>query len=240
MGGQCRTDRLRACVLFFFVHNMRMKRPRRKKAPRPPEWVNPAGGQQALQLLAPLLSILYTLIEAGVEASRVYFQERQKPVHNVVFATLVRLRIWEEVEERARAAGLLCRVVYKANVGVRVIYNGTTIAIWKADKDGKLPACGESEQRQLFYSQPLLAEMYGSTALPSKLALLWDQNDGLLNVQLVAPKGYESFWKSGLVHWAEPVPHPAEMITATRELASGAEELDDILKYKKTSDEPRR
>ena len=129
-------------------------------------------------------------------------------------------------------------MVYKANVGVRVIYQGTTIALWKADKDGKLPACGTSGQRRLFYTQPGLSEMYGSNTLPSKLALLWDQNDGVLQIQLVAPKGYVSFWKSGLVHWAEQVPHPAHTIAATTDLASGAEELDDILKHKKTADEP--
>jgi hypothetical protein len=70
------------------------------------------------------------------------------------------------------------------NVGVRVVYNGTTIAIWKADKDGKLPAVGESGRRQI-------------------------------NVH-----------------------HPARAIAATTDLASGAEELDDILKHKKTADEP--
>jgi hypothetical protein len=139
---------------------MRMNRPR-KKSSRPPDWVNPAGGKLALEQLAPLLAIIYALIEDGLEASRVYFQERKKPIHNVVFATLVRLRVWEEVEARALAAGIECRVVYKANVGVRVIYKGTTIAIWKADKDGKLPACGESEQRQLFYSRPMLGGIDG-------------------------------------------------------------------------------
>src|SRR4051812_15793259 len=131
---------------------------KRRKGPRPPEWVNPSGGKEALKQLGPLLSILYTLIESGIETSHVYFQERKKPVHNVVFATLVRLKVWEDVEERARAAGIDCRVVYKANVGVRVIYKGTTIAVWKADKDGKLPACGTSGQRQLFYLQTALPE----------------------------------------------------------------------------------
>jgi len=197
------------------------------------------GGQQALQRLAPLLKILYALIEEGVAESLVYFQNRKQPIHNVVFATLVRLRLWEEIEKRTGAADINCRVVFKANVGIRVIYNGSTIAIWKADKDGKLPPCGESEQRQLFYSQTVLPEMYGSDALPSKLALLWDRNNkGMLTVKLVAPKGYETFWKSGLIHWDVDIPHPAKTIAATTDLSSGAEELDDILKQKKTGNDP--
>lgn len=211
---------------------------KRRKGPRPLEWVNPKGGKDAIRELGPLLAIIYTLIEDGVELARIYFLDRKKPVHNVVFATLVRLRVWEEIEKRAQAAGITCRVVYKANVGVRVIYNGSTIAIWKADKDGKLPPCGESEQRQLFYTQTVLPEVYGGGVLPKKLALLWDKNAGALRVQLVAPKGYVSFWKSGLIHWAEDVPHPARAIAASTDLASGAEELDDILKHKKTADEP--
>lgn len=222
-------------ALSFFAHIMRMKR---TKGPRPPDWVNPKGGKDAIKELGPLLRILYTLIEDGVEGARVYFVERRRPVHNVVFASLVRLRVWEEIEKRALAAGITCRVVYKGNVGVRVIYNGSTIAIWKADKDGKLPPCGESEQRQLFYTQTVLPEVYGDGTIPKKLALLWNKNGGLLRVQLVAPKGYASFWKSGLIHWAEDVPHPAKTIAAATDLASGAEELDDILKHKKTADEP--
>lgn len=197
--------------------------------------------ERVLEQLNPLLTIIYTLIEVGVEDSKAYFQKRKKPVHNVVFASLVRLKIWEEVEEQTRAAGINCRVVLRANVGVRVVYNGTTIAIWKADKDGKLPPCGESEQRQLFYTQTTLPYMNGSDVLPKKLALIWNPDErGVLAVTLVAPKGYVSLWKSGLVHWDIKVPHPAKSIMATTDhLASGAEELDDILKHKKTADEPR-
>jgi len=55
-----------------------------------------------------------------------------EPIHNVVFATLVRLKVWEGVMKRTGAADINCRVVFKANVGVRVIYNNSTIAIWKA------------------------------------------------------------------------------------------------------------
>ena len=197
------------------------------------------GGKQALQRLAPLLKIVYTLIEEGVESSLLYFQQRNQPIHNVVFATLVRLKLWEELEKQTGAADINCVVALKANVGVRLKYQGSTIAIWKADKDGKLPACGESEQRQLFYTQTVLPQVYGSDALPSKLAVLWDRNNGgVLSVKLVAPKGYETFWKAGLVHWDIEVPHPAKTIAATTDLASGAEELDDILKHKKTADEP--
>lgn len=216
---------------------MRMKR---TKGPRPAEWVNPMGAKQAADRLAPVLKIIYTLIEEGVADALVFFEKRHKPIHNVVFATIVRLKVWDEVEARTGAADLQCRVQFKANVGVRVIYNGTTIAIWKADKDGKLPPPGESEQRQLFYSQTVLPEMYGSDALPSKLALLWERGkDGVLTLKLVAPKGYDTFWKSGLIHWEIDVPHPAQTIAAATDLASGAEEMDDLLKHKKTADEPR-
>lgn len=212
---------------------------KRTKGPKPPQWVNPGGAKQTLQQLDPLMTILYDLIEAGVEGSRTYFLERGKPIHPVAFATLVRLKLWEDVEDRALEAGLICRVLLRSNVGIRVFYNGSTIAIWKADRDGKLPPCGDSPQRQLFYSQTTLPEMYGSDALPAKLALLWDLNNaGLLTVKLVAPKGYESFWKSGLIHWEIDVPHPAKRIAATTDLASGAEEMDDILRHKKTADEP--
>ena len=50
---------------------------KRRKGPRPPEWVNPNGGKDAVKQLAPLLSVLYTLIESGIESSRVYFHERK-------------------------------------------------------------------------------------------------------------------------------------------------------------------
>lgn len=214
---------------------MHMKRTR---GPRPPEWVNPTGAQATLQRLSPLLRVVYALLEEGTEGALLFFQQRERPVHNVVFATLVRLKLWEELESRG-AADINCRVDLRANVGVRVSYNGSNIAIWKADRDGKLPACGTSGQRQLFYTQTVLPEMFGSSALPAKLALLWDRNlNGVLTVKLVAPKGYVSFWKSGLIHWEIDVPHPAKTIAATTELASGAEELDDILKHKKTADEP--
>jgi hypothetical protein len=196
------------------------------------------GAEQALDRLGPILAILYTLIEEGVEGSRAWFQARGKPIHNVVFASHVRLRIWEEVEERMRAAGIDCSVLLLANVGVRVRFSGTTIAIWKSDKDGKLPACGKSQRRQLFYSQTTLPHMYGSDALPSKLAILWENDHGVLAVKLVCPKGYTSFWKAGVIHWEVDVPHPAKTLAAsTDHLASGAEELDEILKHKKTADE---
>ncbi len=213
---------------------------KRTKGPRPPEWVNPGGAKQAVQRLEPLLRIVYTLIEEGVADALAYFEARKKPIHNVVFATLVRLKVWDEVVARTGKADIQCRVQFKANVGVRVICNGTTIAIWKADKDGKLPPPGDSEQRQLFYSQTTLPEMYGSDALPSKLALLWERGkNGILTIKLVAPKGYDTFWKSGLIHWEIDVPHPAQAIAAATDLASGAEEMDDILKRRKTADEPR-
>lgn len=91
----------------------------------------------------------------------------------------------------------------------------------------------------MFYTQTRIPEMFGHDALPSKLALLWDRNNsGVLSLKLVAPKGYVSFWKSGLIHWEINVPHPAKTIAAATEITSGAEELDDILKHKKTADEP--
>jgi hypothetical protein len=213
---------------------------KRTKGRRPQDWVDPNGGKKALERLSPVLSILYALIEEGVTDSLLFFEERGKPIHNVVFASLVRLKLWEHVESRTGAADLQCKVVYKGNIGVRVIYNGSTIAVWKADKDGNLPPCGESGQRQNFYTQTLIPEMYGSDALPTKLALLWDRNkSGVLTLRLVAPKGYNSFWKSGLIHWDIDVPHPAKTIAATTDVTSGAEEMDDLLKHKKTADEPR-
>lgn len=213
---------------------MYMKRTHR----RPPEWEAPMSAEQTLARLMPLLTIIYELIETGIEESRQWFHARDKPIHNVVFATHVRLKVWEEIVERTKQAGLDCSVRFTGNVGIRLSYQGATIALWKADKDGRLPACGESGQRQLFYTQAVLPSMFSSDALPRKLALLWDVNQGVLNVQLVAPKGFDSLWTAGLVHWATDVPHPAKAISATTDLASGAEELDDILKHKKTADEP--
>jgi hypothetical protein len=215
---------------------MRMKRTWKA---RPLKWEKPiATAEQTLQRLRPLLVIIYALIEAGVEDARAWFQQRGKPIHRVVFADIVRLKVFEELETRARAAGLNCRVIYKGNVGIRAIYNGSMIAVWKADKDGKLPPCGESDQRQRFYTQAVLPHMYGSDALPPRLALLWEPSDGLLAVKLVAPRGFNSLWTAGLSHWEIAVPHPAKTLTATTDLASGAEELDDIVKHKKTADEP--
>lgn len=212
---------------------------KRTKASRPPEWVNPSGSDQALRRLSPLLRVIYGLIEEGVADALAYFEERQAPIHNVVFATLVRLKLYYGLAARAGASDIQCSVELKGNVGVRAKYQGTTIAIWKADKDGNLPPCGESEQRQLFYTQTILPDVYGIDSLPSKLALLWERNtNGTLTVKLVAPKGYDTFWKSGLIHWEVDVPHPAQAIAATTDITSGAEELDDILKHKKTADEP--
>ncbi len=221
---------------------MRMKRTngrddRKPRMKKPARWQPPiATATQALERLTPLLSIIYALIEAGIAEGLNFFNERGTPINNVVFAGIVRLKVFEELEARTRDAGLTVVVQRKSNVGVRAVFNGSTIAIWKADKDGQLPACGESEQRQLFYRQDVLPMMYGSDAIPPKLAVLWERIGGVLSVKLVAPRGFSSLWTAGLIHWEIDVPHPAKsLVASTDHLSSDAEELDDVLKQKKTT-----
>lgn len=219
-----------------------MEKPKWAKAQQKPARRLPkpiATSEQTLEKVQPLLAIIYTLLEAGVAEAHQWFQQRKKPVNRVAFAMLVRLKIFEDLEAKTQAAGLKCRVMLLANVGVRVKFNGSTIAIWKADKDGQLPPCGESDRRQDFYRQDTLPDMYGSDAVPPKLALLWEAN-GPLAVKLVAPRGFNSLWTAGQIHWEIDVPHPAKAVTLKTDLTSDAEELDDILTHKKTADEPNQ
>jgi hypothetical protein len=208
--------------------------------PKGPKWEpRIAAPEQVLKRLTNLVNVGYALIEEGIAEAESFAQQRGSKLHRVVFATIVRQKVFQELEPRTADEGIACRVLLKGNVGVRVIYQGSTIAVWKADKDGQLPACGESLQRQDFYRQAVLPETYDNEdVLPRKLALLWEINAGVLEVKLVAPRGFKTLFTAGLVHWTIDVPHPAKTITAATDLASGAEELDEILKHKKTADEP--
>jgi hypothetical protein len=193
-----------------------------------------------LETLAPLLALVYALLEAGVEEARQWFTAREKPVNNVVFAAMVRLRLAEDLLDATAKAGIPCRVIHRPNIGIRILYGMSQIAVWKADKDGLLPAVGDSLQRQSFYHQPtLLHTDDGSPTVPRKLALLWERCSvsGLLTVKLAAPRGYNSFWKSGDAHWMITVPHPAKQIAPTTDFAEQTEDWDQILRQKKKANE---
>lgn len=194
--------------------------------------------EHTLKQLAPLLAILFALLEEGVAEAHEYFQQKKYSINRPAFAMLVRLSVFQKLEAATTTANLKCRVVKKANVGIGVRVPGATINIWKADKDGKLPPCGESSTRQSFYTQARLPEIYGGDGLPPKLALLWESNGGPLALKLVAPRGFKTLWTPGEAHWEIDVPHPAKAVTVKTDLTSDAEELDDILKHKKTADEP--
>ena len=194
--------------------------------------------EHTLHQLSPLIAIVYALLEEGVADAYEYFQQRKWPINRPAFAMMVRLSVFQQLEAKTAAANLKCSVIRKANVGVGIRVPGSTINMWKADKDGQLPPCGESRTRQGFYRQWRLPEIYGGDGLPPKLALLWESNGGPLTLKLVAPRGFNSLWSPGIAHWEIDVPHPAKAVTLTTDLTSDAEELDDILKHKKTADEP--
>jgi hypothetical protein len=191
----------------------------------------------ALSRLATVLRILYGLIEQGNEAAKAWFALTNRENNTYVHASIVRLHLYQDLQQALRTAGLSAGVKLLANNGVRVLVEGTKLGVWKADREGGLPAPGQSRSRCEYYVQPLIPRLLSDDdSLPPKLAVLWHHNaNGLLELQLVCPKGFRKFWESAETHWSIHVPHPAQSVTNVTDFSAQHDDLDEILERRKTA-----
>jgi len=171
-------------------------------------------GQLILAEVLPIVTAIYSLLEAGNQKARKFTDEecegKYDPwlspmiVRNVVCRGLDALSVGEIKFERRDVA----------NDGIELKFGKYTIKVWKATPDGQLPPTDEkdSQARIAFCNGNLFSE---DVIVYRNLVVIWDVNaKGELRVQLVAPRAVSSQQELGQQLWAETVPHPAIQIKA--------------------------
>ncbi|MEP7355106.1 MAG: hypothetical protein ABI824_17900 [Acidobacteriota bacterium] len=122
---------------------------------------------------------------------------------------------------------------------IDLTYRGCHIKVWKST-DGELPITGNSTHRQSFIAQPYLQNYFESlpeVEIPMNLAMLWevDSNLELSSMNLVCPKRFETFFKSGETFFSKAIPHPAIEIKIEADFTSQPLDLDIELDRKKVA-----
>jgi len=206
-------------------------RPRSGKVP---------GFTQTIKALGGIPAIMFRAIEFGTSQNRLFFEllsEKEKPrphLREMIVRDQAK-RFLErndfQVEDEALGVGdepLAALLVRCGPVQTRVL---------KAS-DGTVPGCGDSMRRRHFYNQAP-SQYRNSKGLITQnklnLVLLWDfdKNFNLAGLWLTCPMRAGQNSADVLLHWNEPLIHPASEVQHPKpdEARQTAEdELEDLLK----------
>lgn len=161
--------------------------------------------------IAPILSVLHGLLEAGCQSAREFFEDRGHDLDPVLFPCLVRHEFisiltngeWGKVVDRTKIA----------NNGLALRYRGVHIRILKADFAGDVPPPGKSKPKLAFFGQQLAFAFIEAGEEPDivNVILLWHttKNHLLDHLSLACPQGGGSTRGSVRLHWHELLEHPA-------------------------------
>jgi hypothetical protein len=201
--------------------------------------------QVALQTLNrtwDLHQFIYRSVEKNIEIVKAEFEIR--PYDPWYFSHRVRYLTCCDLDSADKTT-LAFERTPQALSAIDLRYNGCHFKVWKTT-DGELPITGTSAHRCEFVSQPYLEHFFdalqGEAVIPMNLVLLWevDSSLGLSSMQLVCPKNFENFWKSGEAYFSRSVPHPAADIVSTSCFTEEPSELDIELDRKKAANSGKR
>jgi hypothetical protein len=179
-----------------------------------------------LDKLSPLLSILYTHIEASIAKARAFFEAEEESPDPWLFSHIVRWHVCKRLDN-LKDPHLSYERSQQAMSRIDITYGDRYLKVFKAS-DGELPAAGRSHPRQEFYKGNLFEQ--DEWGLPTYLAVIWDVNGQyhLLDIQLVCPDDGPA-WESGQQKWARTIPHPVESTPAQPTTVNdGATDLEEI------------
>ena len=198
--------------------------------------------QQTLDRTWDLHQFIFRKLERNIEIVRAEFQER--PYDPWYFSHRVRYLTCCDLDS-ADKGKLDFKRIPQALSAIDLVYKGCHLKVWKTT-DGELPITGSSPHRCEFMSQPYLQNFFEAMSIeaeiPMNLVLLWevDSSLGLSSMQLVCPKNFETFWKSGESFFTKPVPHPAIEVATKTSFTEQPSELEIELDRKKAAGSGKR
>jgi hypothetical protein len=151
-------------------------------------------------VLAPILTVLYQIVEEGIYEARSFFDEHHEPYTPWLFAHIVRWHICRRLDERDGIS-----IEYTRNPlafdGIEIMYEGYSIKLLKAD-EGDLPGAA-TYTREAWYTGNLF-ELDEISVEVSNVAVLWDVNRyyRFTELTLVIPGSEEA---------PALIPHPATL-----------------------------
>ena len=190
--------------------------------------------EHLVESLAPMLAILYRLVEEGIDEARSFFDRHREPYTPWLFAHIVRWHICRRLDARDGIT-----LPYTRNPlafdGIEIMYEGYSLKVLKAD-EGELPGAG-TYAREAWYTGNLF-EPDEIRVEVSNVAVLWDVNRyfRLTELMLAIPGSDEP---------PSLIPHPATLAqpqepqvnTSSRELTEFEEPADLDISEEETGTE---